>query len=136
MIQTVEESSSRRDPFATPGLGSPRTNPFATPVAGSSAASVVHQQQSGTRATSVNHEGAWSCLSSVFPFSGHSSSQYYAVIAPRRRFRSSRLKGELEKPWLNKSKREVNWDSIIFYVCIFIGLGRWSPLQLGGGEPH
>jgi hypothetical protein len=45
-------------------------------------------------------------------------------IVPRRRFKSSRLVGEFEKPWLNSGKREVNWDSIIFYTCIAIGLGK------------
>ncbi|KFY69175.1 hypothetical protein V496_00451 [Pseudogymnoascus sp. VKM F-4515 (FW-2607)] len=41
---------------------------------------------------------------------------------PRRRFQSSRLVGEFEKPWLNSSKRGPNWDSIIFYTCVSIAL--------------
>lgn len=43
---------------------------------------------------------------------------------PRRRFRSSRLIGEFEKPWLEDNKRRPNWDSIIFYTCIGIALGK------------
>ncbi|KAK2592717.1 hypothetical protein QQS21_009592 [Conoideocrella luteorostrata] len=41
---------------------------------------------------------------------------------PRRRFKSSRLVGEYEKPWLNEWKRETNWDSIIFYSGVLIAL--------------
>ncbi|KAJ5392623.1 hypothetical protein N7509_008113 [Penicillium cosmopolitanum] len=41
---------------------------------------------------------------------------------PRRRFRSSRLTGEFEKPWLEDGKRKPNWDSIIFYTCCAIAL--------------
>ncbi|KAH9893700.1 concanavalin A-like lectin/glucanase domain-containing protein [Xylariomycetidae sp. FL2044] len=41
---------------------------------------------------------------------------------PRRRFQSSRLVGELEKPWLDKSNKTVNWDSIIFYSCVILAL--------------
>ncbi|CAI7618790.1 unnamed protein product [Penicillium pancosmium] len=40
----------------------------------------------------------------------------------RRRFRSSRLTGEFEKPWLEDGKRKPNWDSIIFYTCCAIAL--------------
>ena len=49
-------------------------------------------------------------------------------IGPRRRFKSSRLVGDFEKPWLNSNgKRQINWDSIIFYTCIAIGLGECAP---------
>ncbi|KAF4334979.1 glycoside hydrolase family 16 [Fusarium beomiforme] len=41
----------------------------------------------------------------------------------QRRFKSSRLVGEYEKPWLKEWKREVNWDSIIFYSGFVIALG-------------
>ncbi|KAG4439544.1 hypothetical protein IFR05_004984 [Cadophora sp. M221] len=37
---------------------------------------------------------------------------------PRRRFKSSRLNGEFEKPWLDKSKRGLNWDTITFYSAV------------------
>ncbi|KAF5646355.1 glycoside hydrolase family 16 [Fusarium sp. NRRL 52700] len=40
-----------------------------------------------------------------------------------RRFKSSRLIGEYEKPWLKEWKREVNWDSIIFYSGFVLALG-------------
>lgn len=45
---------------------------------------------------------------------------------PRRRFRSSRLTGEFEKPWLEDGKRKPNWDSIIFYTCCAIALCKES----------
>jgi hypothetical protein len=48
---------------------------------------------------------------------------------PRRRFRSSRLIGEFEKPWLDDNKKRPNWDSIIFYTCAFIALGKHSHLD-------
>ncbi|KAI8674518.1 Glycoside hydrolase family 16 [Fusarium keratoplasticum] len=41
---------------------------------------------------------------------------------PRRKFKSSRLVGEYEKPWLADWKRETNWDSIIFYSGVLIAL--------------
>lgn len=48
----------------------------------------------------------------------------FLVTGPRRRFKSSRLQGEFEKPWLEDKKKQWNWDSTIFYTCIFIGLGK------------
>ncbi|KAF4984004.1 hypothetical protein FZEAL_709 [Fusarium zealandicum] len=93
----AEDSPQRGNPFATPGTDTPE-NPFATPIAATPSRRPPH-----TRTTS--------------PYGGT------PVVGPRRRFKSSRLNGEFEKPWLQKSKREVNWDSIIFYTCIFIGLG-------------
>ncbi|UPK99869.1 hypothetical protein LCI18_010804 [Fusarium solani-melongenae] len=97
----AEGSSSRRvNPFGTPG-DEPPENPFSTPVAATPIAESLTSRRS--------------------PHTRNAST--YEVTGPRRRFKSSRLKGEFEKPWLEKSKKEVNWDSIIFYTCIFIGLG-------------
>jgi hypothetical protein len=31
-----------------------------------------------------------------------------------------------EKPWLKEWKREVNWDSIIFYSGVVIALGQFA----------
>ncbi|KAF7552229.1 hypothetical protein G7Z17_g4475 [Cylindrodendrum hubeiense] len=45
---------------------------------------------------------------------------------PRRRFKSSRLVGELEKPWLDKSKLHATWDTIIFYTGVIIALGSFD----------
>ncbi|KAJ5612463.1 hypothetical protein N7510_005657 [Penicillium lagena] len=45
-----------------------------------------------------------------------------AATRPRRRFKSSRLIGEFEKPWLQGGKRIPNWDSIIFYTCVSIAI--------------
>ncbi|KAF9890519.1 hypothetical protein FE257_005924 [Aspergillus nanangensis] len=42
---------------------------------------------------------------------------------PRRRLKSSRLIGELEKPWLQKEKKFRDWDRIIFYVAVAVALG-------------
>lgn len=47
---------------------------------------------------------------------------------PRRRFKSSRLIGEFEKPWLEDNKKKLNWDSIIFYTCASIALGKYNNL--------
>lgn len=47
---------------------------------------------------------------------------------PRRRFKSSRLIGEFEKPWLDDNKKRPNWDSIIFYTCACIALGKHNKL--------
>ncbi|KAI1839982.1 hypothetical protein JX265_013598 [Neoarthrinium moseri] len=41
---------------------------------------------------------------------------------PRRRFQSSRLNGEMEKPWLHSAKKSMNWDSIIFYTAVSVAL--------------
>ncbi|KAJ5639917.1 uncharacterized protein N7484_007779 [Penicillium longicatenatum] len=51
-----------------------------------------------------------------------SSAQVPVAPRPRRRFQSSRLIGEFEKPWLEGGKRTPNWDSIIFYTCVFIAI--------------
>ncbi|KAL2060631.1 hypothetical protein VTL71DRAFT_9272 [Oculimacula yallundae] len=37
---------------------------------------------------------------------------------PRRRFKSSRLTGEYEKPWLDKKNRAMPWDAITFYSAV------------------
>ncbi|KAF4955565.1 hypothetical protein FSARC_11828 [Fusarium sarcochroum] len=97
----AEDSFSQRaNPFGTPGIDA-TDNPFATPVAATPIAeSVISRPPAQTRSVSA-----------------------YEITGPRRRFKSSRLKGEFEKPWLAESKKRWNWDSIIFYVCIFIGLG-------------
>ncbi|KAI9372867.1 concanavalin A-like lectin/glucanase domain-containing protein [Aspergillus egyptiacus] len=42
---------------------------------------------------------------------------------PRRRFQSSRLVGQFDKPWLNTGKRTLDWDRIIFYSCVVAALG-------------
>ncbi|KAF5021881.1 hypothetical protein F66182_6072 [Fusarium sp. NRRL 66182] len=112
----AEDSSSQRvNPFGTPGTEQAE-NPFATPVVATpSAESVTSQRPTHTRNVSA-----------------------YEITGPRRRFKSSRLKGEFEKPWLVKSKREWNWDSIIFYTCILLGLGIggylcWNETR---GVPH
>ncbi|KAF4461378.1 Beta-13-glucan-binding [Fusarium albosuccineum] len=101
VTSSAEESSSARvNPFGTPA-SEPGENPFATPVAATPIAeSLSSRRPPHTRTTSA-----------------------YEITGPRRRFKSSRLKGEFEKPWLKKSKREVNWDSVIFYAAVFIGLG-------------
>ncbi|KAF5667450.1 beta-1,3-glucan binding protein [Fusarium heterosporum] len=94
--------SARMNPFATPGAES-HDNPFATPaIATPIAESVASRRLTQTRNTSS-----------------------FEVTGPRRRFKSSRLIGDFEKPWLeNKPKgfKHWNWDSIIFYIFIFIGL--------------
>ncbi|KAL6924110.1 hypothetical protein FSST1_001384 [Fusarium sambucinum] len=53
---------------------------------------------------------------------GHSSTFTVAEDKRQRRFKSSRLVGEYEKPWLKEWKREINWDSIIFYTGVVIAL--------------
>ncbi|EAW08576.1 glycosyl hydrolase family protein [Aspergillus clavatus NRRL 1] len=45
-----------------------------------------------------------------------------ATARPRRRFQSSRLIGEYEKPWLQTGKRRWDWDRTIFYSAIGIAL--------------
>ncbi|KAH7140029.1 concanavalin A-like lectin/glucanase domain-containing protein [Dactylonectria estremocensis] len=97
---TVEEpaSSSWVNDGRTPGNESPE-NPFATPIAVTPVAASLNPRRATFAQTPSVYEG------------------------PRRRFKSSRLTGEFEKPWLEKSKKEINWDSIIFYSCIGIGLG-------------
>ncbi|KAF4341366.1 beta-1 3-glucan-binding [Fusarium beomiforme] len=97
---TAEDSSSQRvNPFATPGAESTE-NPFATPVA----ATPIAESVASRRLTQRNASS-------------------YEISGPRRRFKSSRLQGEFEKPWLEDKKKQWNWDSTIFYTCIFIGLG-------------
>ncbi|KAH7183257.1 concanavalin A-like lectin/glucanase domain-containing protein [Fusarium flagelliforme] len=101
----AEGSSLRQqttaDPFATPGPDNTE-NPFATPVAATPAAESVTSRQLG--------------------FTRNDSS-FEASSGVRRRFRSSRLQGEFEKPWLEDKKKQWNWDSTIFYTCVFLGLG-------------
>ncbi|KAH8659712.1 concanavalin A-like lectin/glucanase domain-containing protein [Ilyonectria robusta] len=97
---TVEEPASTSvNPTGTPRNESPE-NPFATPIA----ATPVAPSLTSRRATYVR------------------TASTYEIAGPRRRFKSSRLIGDFEKPWLNKSKREINWDGIIFYTSVFIGL--------------
>ncbi|KAL6404442.1 hypothetical protein AUP68_13834 [Ilyonectria robusta] len=55
--------------------------------------------------------------------SSRSSGYFPKVSAPRRRFKSSRLVGEFEKPWLEESKRTINWDAVILYTFVLAGLG-------------
>lgn len=98
---TVEEAASTSaNPMGTPGNESPE-NPFATPIA----ATPVAPSLTSRRATFIRNAST------------------YEVAGPRRRFKSSRLVGDFEKPWLNTGKKQVNWDSIIFYTAIGIGLG-------------
>ncbi|CAJ0546586.1 Ff.00g012130.m01.CDS01 [Fusarium sp. VM40] len=100
----AEDSSSlRMNPFATPGAESTE-NPFATPVAATPIAESVESR----RLTQTRDASS------------------YEITGPRRRFKSSRLTGDFEKPWLEQKEtgfKNWNWDSIIFYTCIFIGLG-------------
>ncbi|KAL3488154.1 concanavalin A-like lectin/glucanase domain-containing protein [Aspergillus germanicus] len=44
------------------------------------------------------------------------------TLRVRRRFRSSRLVGEFEKPWLKDGKRKLDWDRVIFYTGVLIAL--------------
>ncbi|KAF7543012.1 hypothetical protein G7Z17_g11091 [Cylindrodendrum hubeiense] len=97
-----EPASTRVNPIGTPGTESPE-NPFATPIA----VTPVARSQSSRRTPFDRTASAYSA---------------YDVAGPRRRFKSSRLVGDFEKPWLTKSKKDVNWDSIIFYTCVGIGL--------------
>lgn len=53
---------------------------------------------------------------------GRTSTLSDVDIRPRRRFKSSRLVGEFEKPWLADAKKTANWDSITFYSAIFAAL--------------
>ncbi|KAF4469505.1 glycosyl hydrolase family [Fusarium albosuccineum] len=62
-------------------------------------------------------------ITSPLPSEKSASGYFPRVNAPRRRFKSSRLVGEYEKPWINDSKRKVNWDSVIFYIGVVIALG-------------
>ncbi|KAG5744142.1 hypothetical protein H9Q72_012599 [Fusarium xylarioides] len=97
---TAEDASSQRvNPFATPGAESTE-NPFATPIAATPIAGSVASRRLTQRNASS-----------------------YEITGPRRRFKSSRLQGEFEKPWIEDKKKQWNWDSTIFYTCIFIGLG-------------
>ncbi|KAF4993270.1 hypothetical protein FDECE_13476 [Fusarium decemcellulare] len=63
-------------------------------------------------------------ITSPLPSEKSASGYFPRVNAPRRRFKSSRLVGEYEKPWINDSKRKVNWDSVIFYIGVLIALAR------------
>ncbi|KAL2210724.1 concanavalin A-like lectin/glucanase [Sarocladium strictum] len=119
---TMEESPpTPMNPFATPGatpgVQTP-VNPFATPIGVTPAASILSRRPGVSRAVS-GHNVAGS-VSGSYVGSRLSAESH---VGPRRRFRSSRLVGDFEKPWLNSGKREINWDSIIFYTCIAIGLG-------------
>ncbi|KAJ3531263.1 hypothetical protein NM208_g8953 [Fusarium decemcellulare] len=64
-------------------------------------------------------------ITSPLPSEKSASGYFPRVNAPRRRFKSSRLVGEYEKPWVNDSKRKVNWDSVIFYIGVLIALGKY-----------
>ncbi|KAF5554621.1 glycoside hydrolase family 16 [Fusarium mexicanum] len=59
---------------------------------------------------------------SLYHVRGRSSASTLDEERVNRRFQSSRLIGEYEKPWLKDWKREVNWDSIIFYSGLAIAL--------------
>ncbi|KAF7712667.1 Glucan endo-1,3-beta-D-glucosidase [Penicillium ucsense] len=76
-------------------------NPFATPLVATPAESIRSRRL---------HSGLEDTTVTVTP------------NRPRRRFKSSRLIGEFEKPWLLEKKRQWNWDSIIFYTCVGIAL--------------
>ncbi|KAF4970251.1 hypothetical protein FZEAL_10086 [Fusarium zealandicum] len=63
-------------------------------------------------------------FNSPLPSSSSQASGYFPKTnPPRRRFKSSRLDGEYEKPWLHDSKRRVNWDSVIFYASVIVAVG-------------
>ncbi|KAK7408697.1 hypothetical protein QQX98_009112 [Neonectria punicea] len=95
--QSTPGNNAPRSPTLFREGTTPGTNPFATP-------------RVTTPMPSTSSEKS---ASGYFP----------RVAAPRRRFKSSRLVGQFEKPWLDKANRRFNWDSAIFYAGVAIALG-------------
>lgn len=101
--------------------------PFATPLIATPAESIRSRRLNsaftdGTTGKNLVGVGWRSTLSAGLTLDAATTT----ISRPRRRFKSSRLIGEFEKPWLHDRKRQINWDSIIFYTCVGIAFGTRS----------
>ncbi|KAJ5593911.1 uncharacterized protein N7459_000119 [Penicillium hispanicum] len=91
------DSTKASEPFRVPHAAQ---NPFATPPLASPIGSIRSRR----------------------PESAVEAEPQAPAARHRRRFQTSRLIGEFEKPWLHDTKRSPNWDTIIFYTCVVIAL--------------
>ncbi|ATY61835.1 Concanavalin A-like lectin subgroup [Cordyceps militaris] len=116
--------SAHQNPFATPGGSIRAGSSSSTPWQGSPRHSVDGGSGPGTFTpytyNSVVHGGASTPLQ-----------------APKHRFKSSRLRGDYEKPWLeDKDMRKTRWNNIIIGTLILLGFAAAGVVVFFMSKPY
>ncbi|TQV91063.1 secreted glucosidase [Cordyceps javanica] len=113
-------SAHQNNPFATPGsVSSHAGRP-------GSSSSTPWQGRSPRHSADGGRPGTYTPYTyrSVGPPSGAATPvQAAAAVAPKRRFRSYRLRGEYEKPWLgDKDMKKTRWNNVIVGTLALVGI--------------